>query len=264
MAKNKINEKEFTSLTLDELRDRQNKYDFKNRTNITELGKEYSKKMFAIKRTKTPDELLSDVVKKNITQKKKLMDYEKAKLVFWNIYKTEIERRNSTPEVNEKLKDILPNLIKWFVQDSSCKYDLNKGIALFGGVGCGKTMIFDCMKTMCSGLSLDTDFIRHDCVNVVSNTKIDISKIEKYKSSKMLFDDLGAEENVIKSYGNTTSVMGSILERRYRKHEMSGLITHTCTNLDDTELMEVYGQRVYDRMRKMFNFIYVGNKSFRR
>ena len=69
------------------------------------------------------------------------------------------------------------------------------------------------------------------------------------------FDDLGTE-NSLKYYGNDCNIMAEILLPRYDL-----LITHLTTNLNSSEIEQIYGPRVRSRMREMFNLIYFLNDS---
>lgn len=262
-----IDTTQFTNYTLEELRALQNKE--RKLTPITEriitqLPPEYAKRVFREQKPKTVDQIIGGLENRKGQPTQQLMDYEEARRLFWAIYKAELEKRKCKVVMNDRLRDILPNLIKWFIRDKSSSYSLNKGILMIGKTGCGKTTLFDCMKIMTRELKLITDFTRVDCVDIYEESKRNLTSIDRYKSSPFLFDDLGAEESTVLTYGNATSVMASILDRRYKKYEGSGLITHMSTNLDDPEIIERYGERIYDRMKKMFEFVFVGNSSLRK
>lgn len=265
---NEIDTSEYTEYSLEELREMQKGFLKKrNRSEaptITGLNPEYAKRVFGKKSPKTVDELIMGLESGKRKPHSPLMDYGEARRAFWNIYKSEIEKRKGTPKMTAELKEFLPHFIKWFIRDGSCKYDLDRGFLLIGKTGTGKTLLFDCMKIMTRELELETDFLRADCLDILHECRNDVAKMNGYKLSSYFFDDLGAEENEVMSYGNVTNVMGFILDRRYKRHESHGTVTHISTNLDDDEIIERYGERVYDRMRKMFEFVFVGNKSFRR
>lgn len=138
--------------------------------------------------------------------------------------------------------------------------DLNKGIALNGKIGCGKTNL---MKIFQGNDRYNYKVI--DCVKVAMDYQASGSEgINKYLSSGYLvgevisnergwcFDDLGTE-GVKKNYGNELNVMGNILILRYS--EKPKIQTHITSNLTAQQIEDFYGARVRSRMREIFNVI---------
>ena len=74
------------------------------------------------------------------------------------------------------------------------------------------------------------------------------------------FDDLGTE-NSLKYYGNDCNIMAGILLSRYDLFITQKLITHLTTNLNSSEIEQIYGPRVRSRMREMFNLVSFSNDS---
>ena len=68
------------------------------------------------------------------------------------------------------------------------------------------------------------------------------------------FDDLGTENN-LKFYGNECNVMAEILLSRYDLFISRHMLTHITTNLNSSEIEELYGVRVHSRLREQFNLI---------
>ena len=68
------------------------------------------------------------------------------------------------------------------------------------------------------------------------------------------FDDLGTENN-LKYYGNECNVMAEILLSRYDLFISRHMITHLTTNLNSSEIEDIYGTRVRSRLREQFNLI---------
>lgn len=68
------------------------------------------------------------------------------------------------------------------------------------------------------------------------------------------FDDLGTENN-LKYFGNECNVMAEILLSRYDLFITRKMLTHITTNLNSSEIEELYGERVRSRMREQFNLI---------
>lgn len=74
----------------------------------------------------------------------------------------------------------------------------------------------------------------------------------------LFVDDIGSEP-IYAHYGSPANIIGEIIIRRY---ERAG-ITHGTSNLSTDELKQVYGPRVFDRMRAMFNDLIIKGESRR-
>ncbi len=81
------------------------------------------------------------------------------------------------------------------------------------------------------------------------------------ESDSLLIDDLGVEESRANHYGTQCNVIESVIMMRYNYRDTR--LTHVTTNLDDTEILANYGERVYDRVREMFNIINLRGRSVR-
>jgi DNA replication protein DnaC len=77
-------------------------------------------------------------------------------------------------------------------------------------------------------------------------------------TTALFIDDIGSEP-VYSHFGNSANIIGEIIIRRYEK----GSLTHGTSNLSTDELKQLYGIRVYDRMREMFNDIIIKGESRR-
>lgn len=68
----------------------------------------------------------------------------------------------------------------------------------------------------------------------------------------LCIDDVGIE-STSKHYGQSKEVIEEILYLRYSRRLLRE--THLITNLNSQQLRELYGIRLYDRMKEMFNLI---------
>jgi DNA replication protein DnaC len=154
-------------------------------------------------------------------------------------------------------------------------YDFNKGLLLRGKVGSGKTLIMRGMtnllklfiyKDASNWVTIDTSF------QIIESWKISeeftISGFEVWdksingkqyslQSDIICIDDIGSE-SIASYYGNTVNIVGSLLMNRYsqfKEKKPVTFITHATSNLDLKNLNAFYGDRVYSRIREMFNDI---------
>lgn len=159
-----------------------------------------------------------------------------------------------------------------FIVDGSMSFD--KGLLIMGNVGCGKTVILTALANVLRifpfysqydsrAETMQTNFIPvYKLVEGFTSSGYDIFteglKTKNDSRTSLLrnlifIDDIGAE-NIVSNYGNTVNVVGEFIIRRYD----TKIKTFTTTNLDPKTLKSFYGDRVYSRMREMFNFIAVG------
>ncbi len=170
--------------------------------------------------------------------------------------------------------DVYPvyiELIKWFHGDAGFNGDINKGILLMGPTGTGKTMAMQIMKIyqtidnnayMINGKVVRMNYDVID-VSLLVSAFMDAGYdgIEMYKHRYTLcLDDIGAESNQIKYYGNDCDVVGYILAERYAR----SLMTLGTTNYKIEALTSKYGDRIVSRMYALFNFIVMKGKDFRK
>lgn len=160
--------------------------------------------------------------------------------------------------------EIIFKLLVYFLKDNvgAKKYNISfrKGILLTGPVGCGKTSLMNIFKLFqkteerlilksCRDISFE--FIQEGYSVIYKYTrqsfKNDIPKV-------YCFDDLGTENN-LKYFGNECNVMAEILLSRYDLFTFRQMITHLTTNLNSTEIENIYGVRVRSRLREQFNLI---------
>lgn len=196
-------------------------------------------------------------------QRDQVTDFETAQKLFMMI----ANKITGKPfEVNEFNREVIQNCIKWIIADKSCEWPLDKGIGLIGYYGTGKSHLFRIIDYTSQAFRKESmKFTTHTCPAVLKIVSESPNDIKKYYSGVICFDDLGAEETVIKNYGNTVGVMSDIIFEREIRHEVSGQITHFTSNLIWEEIEQKYGTRIYDRIQKMTTLIKIKQKfSFRK
>lgn len=160
--------------------------------------------------------------------------------------------------------EIIYKLLIYFLRDSAeaGKHNLSfrKGILLSGPVGCGKTSLMNIIRFF---QKPEERFILKSCRDVSFEFIQDgYSVIHKYSKLSFkndnprtwCFDDLGTESN-LKYYGNDCNVMAEILLSRYDLFVSRNMLTHLTTNLNSSEIEELYGTRIRSRLREQFNLI---------
>ncbi len=167
--------------------------------------------------------------------------------------------------LDESNRDIFNLLCQYFSDDIAFEKDghsLEKGIMLFGPVGCGKTSL---MKMFAFNTSKPFGVI--SCRTIAdkyskdgSNALLEFSNMPAcypeqnfgLTSLGRCFDDLGTEDSK-KNFGNEVNVMQDVIFKIY-DNELIGNF-HITTNLSGSEIEEAYGSRIRSRLREMMNVL---------
>lgn len=151
------------------------------------------------------------------------------------------------------------------------KIDINKGLVIVGGFGCGKTSILRVFQQIIND---------NNKVNLKFTTTVDaVSKFESIEAENMydfkerlykghlIIDDLLAEKQA--SRFGKSELFEEVLFQRLENKKMNSIITMNYDS-DHPNHMEYainklsrYGGRVFDRILGNFNFIELHGKSFR-
>jgi hypothetical protein len=160
--------------------------------------------------------------------------------------------------------EIIYKLLVYMLKDEAgaTKYNLSfrKGILLSGPVGCGKPSLMNIIRHIqppeerfpmkpCRDVSFE--FIQEGYSVTHKYSK---QSFKNDQPRTWCFDDLGTENN-LKYYGNDCNVMAEILLSRYDLFVSRHMITHLTTNLNSSEIEEIYGTRIRSRLREQFNLI---------
>ena len=141
------------------------------------------------------------------------------------------------------------------------EYDTEKGIFLFGGTGSGKTTIMKILQAararmkhpvaMTNMPTLYADMLAEGQMNLQSQ-----------REKERIFDDAGAENAEIASFGNRVNLFPQLLLLRYEGQHK----THATSNLTPSEIIQRPGfdDRVKSRMNELFNIVHLPGGDWRR
>lgn len=160
--------------------------------------------------------------------------------------------------------------LKSYFTGAKCDLDPNKGIALMGNIGNGKTTLMKAFSgnpiqkynVVPSRTIVDQyDIEGKEAVLRFSNPSK--SKFYKDEITGFCFDDVGLEE-AGKFYGKKVNVMEEVFLNLYdKKGQINFNTTHITTNDTPQELQSKFDLRVIDRMKDMYNFVSLNETSKR-
>ena len=195
-----------------------------------------------------------------------LMQYKEAKKIFYYDYLlANFKPKMFIPKfvVNAGNKHIIAEALKWVIRDTSCKLDLDKGLAFLGGVGTGKTYLMQQLNQFAHDYNLPSaarpaDFPK--IINEITERK-ELSVLTPYRRGQWVFDDIKPSVTV-NEYGNQVNVFSSLVESLYTRWEKNRKTTNFTANAmpDDLRVEE----RAYDRVKDMFNVLIFKGDNFRR
>jgi DNA replication protein DnaC len=155
------------------------------------------------------------------------------------------------------------NRLKYFTQDPTGEWNLNKGLYLYGVFGVGKTLFFKVFRHYLNAHGRGINSITAD--ELVAEFSLNgfaaimkysaVRELDNFKPYELLIDDLGQGANNVKHYGSYTDVMVEILQRRYRVFTDAYKRTFISTNLQPSEIKDLYGEYISSRMQEMFNIV---------
>lgn len=200
-----------------------------------------------------------------------------------NYYKKEIGRIANkivnNYQFNENNSPVYRGLLDYFLGRPG-KYDLQKGIALLGLYGVGKSTILQIMHEFINRcfrfspnmfrissteeiitLSQSENFTESV---LLFNSKPNLYGIPQRKPIHVLINEFGNQYNM-KNFGTDVNELVDVfIMKRYDIMQQYGKVTHITTNYGTKELKSMFDPRIVDRFKEMFNMIELPGKSFRK
>lgn len=170
-------------------------------------------------------------------------------------------------EYDDNVREIARQLWLYTTGNAGFEGNLNKGIALTGWFGCGKSLIMDAYSRLVNYHIGNSDLTsRHTPYEFMTSFtlfgRVQERGVVHYSGINLIIDEIGREAKVAKNWGTETMPIVDLLFERHRK----GVITHITANysLDDLSKDVMYGAMLGDRFREMFNFIHMRGGSKRK
>ena len=168
-------------------------------------------------------------------------------------YKIVVKRREIPYSGDANTLGVINKVSKWLTGD------YKRCLLLYGSVGSGKTTM---AESICKLLGFyGYTILSTSALDLSRTAREDTEKFSYIMNAKMLcIDDMGIEPITVKHYGSEISPFVEVIYHRYKKK----IFTVVTSNLVDEDIKDVYGERVADRFKEMFDKIYYTHKSYRR
>lgn len=183
------------------------------------------------------------------------------KAIIRNLWQTFGNSRcqGKTPYVIDELAE---KFISYF------SIETQKGLAVVGEKGIGKSLNFMIYQLIRTSLGQGMDIMVLEVKEIEHKFKLEGQPFidELVKVKELVINDVGTDSTSIKHYGSNIELVNEILTLRYIKWQKLGgaFKTHISSNLVEGQIEKMYGDRIYDRFKEMFNTIQSNNnKSYR-
>lgn len=161
-------------------------------------------------------------------------------------------------------------LLKKYFTGVKCDLNPNKGIALMGNIGNGKTTLLKAFSlnpiqkyNVIPARTIVDQYDMEGKEAILRFSSPSKSKFYKNEITGFCFDDVGLEEKG-KHYGKQVNVMEEVFLNLYDKKGLINFnVSHFTTNDTHEELQGKFDPRVIDRLKDMYNFVALNETSKR-
>ncbi len=195
---------------------------------------------------------------KSILHPGQVMRYEEARDIFKKILQERGQQiailkndDNFRWVFTDKDGIIIMNLIKYFINDPTSAYPLNKAPFFYGGVGTGKTEFMMMFQRFCEENEFQKSFEFCSMSEIYYKAKTDknYNPLESNLSFDRCFDEFIVGD--VKRMGDNLNIAEAIIELREKRFINYGQLTMFTANCAPDDLPNHVSPMVYDRIRQM-------------
>lgn len=164
------------------------------------------------------------------------------------LYGAMVKNRGVEFDMDDNTISKVEKVTKWLLDSKK------RGLLLCGTLGNGKTTMLRSLKYM-----FNSHAVYYEAQAIYDYFKVNQSLPQISMNDVLLIDDLGAEPNSYNDFGEKRYPLAEVLLARYRQNAP----TVIATNCTLEQIGELYGDRVYDRIKEMFAMIKYIEPSYR-
>jgi DNA replication protein DnaC len=187
--------------------------------------------------------------------------------------------RRIMPEfkIDDDNRRIIFRLLDYFTGHPDFSGSLKKGILLVGGIGTGKSKLFEIFHEYLKWRIPYHNFNYFMASEIVDDYALyGVDMFEKFRHNwkdekktiaspiTCYIDDIATDNENERNFGKQTDVIAKVLDLRYTALIRYGVLTHASTNVRIDDMNALYDLRLVDRMREMFNVLTLTGNSRRK
>ena len=173
---------------------------------------------------------------------------ENALVRFLGCYGAIVRSRGMEFQMDDSTLSKVEKVVKWIFSSKK------RGLLLCGTLGNGKTTMLRTFKTL-----LGSKAVYYEAQALYDFYKTNQTLPRIAMDEVLLIDDLGAEPSTYNEFGEKRYPLAELLLARYKQNAT----TVIATNCSLSQIGELYGDRVHDRIKEMFVMIRYVEPSYR-
>jgi len=191
---------------------------------------------------------------------------DKPKLTDWflngaNDLVLKATNNSRTLDMSQKYQEFYKQLMRHTNRSIDSELNVHRGIGFMGKYGVGKTLMLRTIRQIYVNLGISHQYLTaFDLVEKYRldnlNKTHDFKKLCDRRDQTIFIDELGDEPQKSNTYGNEESVMYRFLKIKLDQLESGeDFKIYFTTNLDEKQLIEIYGARAFSRMSAYINIL---------
>lgn len=181
---------------------------------------------------------------------------------------TILEKRETEPfkwVFSDAEKEILKNLLRYFINDQQSEYPLNKGLFIYGATGTGKTEMMQCFQKFAvqEGLQKRFEWTNLSETHISAKTVKDYDPIIQNVTMNRCFDEFCRYSGAVIRFGESLDINEAIVEQRYTRWKAYGQFSFFIANVTPNDLPNLVSPMILDRIRGMCASVLFPGKSKR-
>jgi DNA replication protein DnaC len=187
------------------------------------------------------------------------MSPEQFKEIFILNAEINLSKKNQDKQfiIDEDNKHIINNLYYYLIGSDRFEGDIYKGLFISGNIGTGKTLIMNSFVKIIEDISIKNVTKLHSkaiAKHLKDNGEDNLNK------RPLFIDDIGKETKVVNDFGTIKNTIPDLFALRYDE----GAWTFATCNYKSKDLIDFYGETIFDRFKEMFNNFELSGNSRRK